>query len=97
MIKVWVMRLLGLTHGGLTCPEVGELLQQYLDGTIDDDRVGQIEIHLEECRRCGLEADVYERIKVTLAAQRRDLPADSVERLRAFGEQLARGEDPTTA
>lgn len=95
MIKKWVMGLLGMTHGGLTCHEVGEILQQYLDGQIDTDRAGRIEIHLEECRRCGLEAESYERIKATLASRRPELPAESVERLRAFGEQLARGGEPT--
>ena len=96
MIKTWMMKLLGRTHGGLTCHEVGEILQQYLDGHIDADRAGRIEIHLEECRRCGLEAETYERIKATLAAQRHEIPQESVDRLRAFGEQLARGEEPTT-
>jgi anti-sigma factor RsiW len=95
VIKTWMMKLLGRTHGGLTCHEVGEILQQYLDGHVDADRAGRIEIHLEECRRCGLEAETYERIKATLAAQRPDIPAESVARLRAFGEQLARGGEPT--
>ena len=96
MIKTWIMNLLGMTLGGLTCHQVGEILQQYLDGNIDADRAGRIEIHLEECRRCGLEAETYERIKATLAAHRPDIPAKSVARLRAFGEQLARGGEPTT-
>jgi anti-sigma factor RsiW len=90
-----MMKLLGMTHGGLTCREVGEVLQQYLDGHVDDDLAGRMEIHLEECRRCGLEAETYERIKATLATRRPELPAESVDRLRAFGEQLARGEEPT--
>jgi anti-sigma factor RsiW len=81
-----MMKLLGRTHGGLTCHEVGEILQQYLDGHVDADRAGRIEIHLEECRRCGLEAETYERIKATLAAQRPDIPEESLNRLRAFGE-----------
>lgn len=96
MIKTWILNLLGLTHGGLTCQQVGEILQQYLDDQIDADRAGRIEIHLEECRRCGLEAETYERIKATLAAQRPEIATESVVRLRAFGEQLARGEAPTT-
>ena len=83
-------------HGGMTCREVGKVLQSYLDEQIDADRAAQIEVHLEECRRCGLEAATYERIKATLAAQRPEIPAESFDRLRAFGERLARGEDPTT-
>ncbi|MEJ7800011.1 MAG: zf-HC2 domain-containing protein, partial [Ilumatobacter sp.] len=69
--------------------------QQYLDGHIDPDRARRIEAHLDECRRCGMEADTYERIKSTLAAQRPEVPAEAVDRLREFGERLARGEEPT--
>lgn len=94
MIRTWMMKALGRTHGGLTCREVGEILQIYLDGHLDADRAGRIETHLDECRRCGLEAETYDHIKVTLAAQRPDIPAESIDRLRVFGEQLARGEDP---
>jgi anti-sigma factor RsiW len=95
-MKTWMMKLLGRRPpGGLDCRQVGEVLQAYLDGHIDAERAKQIEEHLEACRQCGLEAETYERIKSTLAAQRPEVPADSVERLRAFGERLIRGEDPT--
>lgn len=92
----WVMQLFGRTPpGGMSCHQVGKVLQQYLDGGIDADQAARIEAHLEECRRCGMEADTYERIKATLAARRSDIPAESVGRLREFGERLARGEGPT--
>jgi anti-sigma factor RsiW len=95
VIRALMMKLLGRKPpGGLSCHQVGEMLQEYLDGHIDADRAERIEAHLEECRRCGLEAETYERIKATLAAQRPEIPADSVDRLRAFGERLARGDDP---
>lgn len=95
-MKAWIMKLLGRTPpGGMDCHQVGELLQRYLDGHIDADRARRIEAHLEECRRCGMEADTYERIKATLAAHRPEVPAESVDRLRAFGERLARGEEPS--
>ena len=95
-MKNWIMRLFGRTPpGGMSCRQVGELLQQYLDGELADaERAARIHEHLEECRRCGMEADTYERIKATIAAERPDLPADSIERLREFGERLARGEEP---
>lgn len=95
-MKTWIMKLLGRTPpGGMDCHQVGELLQQYLDGHIDADRARRIKAHLEECRRCGMEAETYERIKATLAAHRPEVPAESVDRLRAFGERLARGEEPS--
>ena len=95
-MRAWIRKLLGRTPtAAMTCHQVGEVLQQYLDGTIDAERAERIEEHLEACRRCGLEAETYERIKATLAEQRAEIPEESVERLRAFGERLARGEDPT--
>jgi anti-sigma factor RsiW len=80
---------------GMSCHQVGEVLQEYLDGHIDAERALRIEAHLDECLRCGMEAETYERIKSTLAAQRPQVPAESVERLREFGQRLARGEEPT--
>lgn len=77
----------------MECREVGQLLQHYLDGYVDDDRSRRIAEHLEECRRCGLEAETYERIKSALARRRADVPAESVERLRQFGERLASGDE----
>ncbi len=91
-MKAWMMKLMGRSPGGIDCHEVGELLQQYLDGHIDLERAGRIEAHLEACRRCGLEADTYERIKATLASHRPEMPAESIDRLRSFGESLARGD-----
>lgn len=95
-MKMWMMRMLGRKPpGGMSCHQVGEVLQTYLDGHIDAEQAARIEAHLDECRRCGMEAETYERIKSTLAAQRPGVPAESVDRLREFGERLARGEEPT--
>lgn len=81
----------------MSCHEVAEVLQAHLDGHVDEHTARRIEQHLDDCRRCGLEAETYERIKAALAAQRDELPADSVARLREFGERLARGEEPSTS
>jgi anti-sigma factor RsiW len=95
-MKAWINKLFGRTpRGDMSCHEVGELLQHYLDGHIDAERARRIEDHLEQCRRCGMEAETYERIKETLGAHRPMVPAESIERLRAFGESLARGEEPS--
>lgn len=98
MIKAWMMRLLGRTPpGGIDCHEVAQVLQHYLDGHIDADRARRIEAHLEDCRRCGMEAETYARIKAALAAHRPEVPAESIARLREFAERLARGEEPSTS
>lgn len=93
----WLKGLFGRTPGEpLDCHAVGELLQQYLDDEIDPKRGALIAAHLDDCRRCGLEAETYERIKRTLATQRPEMPDDSVERLSEFARRLARGEEPST-
>lgn len=95
-MRMWLSKLFLRRHqGDIDCHEVGKVLQAYLDGHIDAERARRIEAHLEECRRCGMESDTYERIKAALAAQRPEVPADSIERLREFGERLVRGEDPS--
>lgn len=76
----------------LTCTEVGRLLQRFLDDELGDPvAVDALAGHLDACGGCGLEADAYRRIKSALSDRRVDVPADAVERLRAFGERLAEG------
>ncbi len=84
----------GLRPGDpMTCPEVGRLLQRYLDDELRDDASAEsLSEHLELCRRCGLEADTYLEIKTALARRRADVPSESLERLRAFGEHLIRND-----
>ena len=72
----------------MSCREVGKVLQHYLDGNIDEQVAHEIEKHLEECRRCGLESEVYRAIKASLARRAPTLPETTVRRLRRFGEQL---------
>ena len=76
----------------MTCPEVGRFLQRYLDDELHDDADSEmLAQHLELCRRCGLEADTYAKIKTALASRRAEVPPESIERLRAFGERLVDG------
>lgn len=83
----------GIRSGdALTCPEVGRLLQRFLDGELTDAAEAEmLSEHLDECKRCGLEADTYRKIKDALASRRTPVPPESVERLREFGERLAEG------
>lgn len=77
----------------MSCAEVGVVLQQYLDGELDAATAPLVDAHLEMCRECGLEASIYTDVKEALAEQG-GLPADSVRRLREFGQRLAHGEIP---
>lgn len=67
---------------GISCARVQDLVQAYLDGELETgpDR-DRLVAHLEMCRLCGVEAETYERIKASLAA---DPPAESVDRLTQF-------------
>ncbi|MGE3448629.1 MAG: anti-sigma factor [Microbacteriaceae bacterium] len=63
-------------------------LQGYLDGEVDADWAVRVRAHLEDCRRCGLEADTYEHLKATLEARGPAVPNELVARLRVFAEGL---------
>jgi anti-sigma factor RsiW len=55
----------------LSFREVTRLLQSLLDGEIDETLAHTTTDHLEQCRRCGLEARTYLTIKAALAQRRR--------------------------
>ncbi|HEV8624022.1 MAG TPA: zf-HC2 domain-containing protein [Acidimicrobiia bacterium] len=78
----------------LRCKEVGKILQSYLDGELDELWARRVARHLEDCRRCGMAAETYAEIKQSLRRFADPLPEDSLDRLRAFGEQLAEGRVP---
>ena len=79
----------------LSCEEVAELVQQYLDDQIDDSLARRISTHLDDCRRCGLEAESYRRIKRSLASHRVPVSDDTLDRLREFGARLSGDSEPT--
>ncbi len=72
----------------LSCRRVGQALQAYLDGEVDELMARRIARHLEACRECGMELGVYTEIKASLRA-RGSVDPDALARLRSFGEQLA--------
>jgi anti-sigma factor RsiW len=84
-------RLIG-TPNQMSCRQVGKVLQTYLDDELDDDAARKVAAHLEDCRRCGLEAETYEALKESLRRGPAGLADEPVARLRDFGERLARGE-----
>lgn len=75
----------------LRCKEIGQLLQSFLDGELDELASRQVARHLDDCRRCGMEAETYEEIKRALRRSAGRPPEDAVDRLRAFGQRLANG------
>ena len=74
----------------MSCRDVGLRLQSYLDDELDPARMERIRAHLEACRDCGLDFDVYSSIKSDIAASRRDPDPNAIERLREFARGIAR-------
>jgi len=74
---------------GMTCEQVADVLQQYLDEELEASEVPKVLQHLEACRDCGLEATMYTRIKESLQNHQDSPSQDSMSRIRALAEELA--------
>ena len=73
---------------------VAHLLQAYLESDLDQAAARRVAAHLEDCRRCGLEAATITKIRRALAGRYQPAP-ESVARLQAFCESLLHGEAQT--
>lgn len=70
------------------CNRVRKVLQSYLDGELDDRHAAMVASHLQDCDRCGIEADVYEQVKSRLSGLRQQPDPAAIERLRHFADQV---------
>lgn len=71
----------------MNCLQVTRVLQAYLDGETTGATARRVAAHLEDCRRCGLEASTYYEVKMALA--RRAAPSgEALARLHRFGDSL---------
>lgn len=73
----------------MSCEDVGEVLRLYLDGVLKDVADRRVDNHLDECPGCDFEVAVYEAARESLRRQDGRLSAETVRRLRAFGEEIA--------
>lgn len=73
----------------MSCREVARVLQSYLDGQVDELTTRRVTAHLDDCRRCGLESHVYQELKQALARRATRVDPSIVERVQAFGRELA--------
>lgn len=71
-----------------SCLQTRRHLQRFLDGELDATLAARITRHLQDCRACGLEADVYQEIKTSVRRQAAAPSADALERLSAFAATL---------
>ncbi|HZD65095.1 MAG TPA: zf-HC2 domain-containing protein [Acidimicrobiales bacterium] len=79
--------------GRASCMEVARVLQSYLDREVDEVTARRIAVHLETCRRCGLEATTYRAIKASLARRAGPMDPDLLGRLRDLATGLAGGSE----
>ena len=82
--------------GGARCIEIGRTIQIYLDGGLDPAAAAKVSGHLHACRRCGLTADDYRRLKSALADTSGPVPNEPLQRLKALAANLAAGGTPST-
>lgn len=71
-----------------TCHEVQRVLQQFLDGELGPSHADFVAAHLAQCDRCNIEAEIYDRVKRSLAAMRPAPDAATMSRLEAMAEQV---------
>lgn len=77
------------------CLRVSRALQRYLDGQTTATTTARIAEHLEQCRRCGLQADTYRAIKEALrAGPDAAVDPDTLARLREFSATLSAQDRP---
>jgi hypothetical protein len=95
MIRMYARRLTGgrwpaiRPDEHLDCVEAARLVHRFVDDEIDDPVVVDALItHVDVCAPCNWERETLRTIKATLAARRVDPPAESVDRLRAYGASL---------
>ena len=69
----------------MTCKDVIGLLADYLESTLTEAEVAQLEDHLRACGPCMAYLQTYRRTKELAArAERVEMPAEMMDRLRQF-------------
>lgn len=81
-----------LFRRSMSCQDVLEVLQSYLDGETDEATARKVVAHLDRCDQCDHETWVYRRIKISLGS--REVPIDPQVRaaLTRYGQRVANGE-----
>ncbi len=82
------MRLGNMFKRGMSCQEVLEVMQAYLDGEVDVEVARQVSAHLVKCTRCETETHVYRQIKVSLSSRSIVVDPEVMAALSDFGHNL---------
>ena len=76
----------------MTCQDAIALLLDYLEATLDDATVAQLEAHLADCAPCRAYLATYRRaVGVAATTERVEMPAEMRERVASFLAQRLRG------
>lgn len=76
----------------MTCRELIDILDDYLDGALSEDLRGDLERHLEDCAPCRAYLATYRKTReVGADAARIEMPEEMKARLRRFLDDTLRG------
>ncbi len=79
----------------MTCKDVIGLLADYLEATLTEAQVAELEDHLRACDPCVAYLRTYRRTKELAArAERVEMPAEMMDRLRHFLVRRLSSEKP---
>ena len=81
----------------LSCQEVMEVLQAYLDGEVDASVARSVAAHLSKCPLCEGESQVYDRIRASLSHRQVAVDPDVMAALNDFSHQLMENGPPSSS
>ena len=81
-----------LFRRNMTCADVLDVLQSYIDGETDEDTARKVLAHLDACPPCERQSAVFIRIKASLSRRSKPIDPEVMQALTSFGERVARGE-----
>ena len=81
-------RILNRLRGSMSCGDVLEVIQAYIDGEIDAATARKVAAHLDQCHPCVKEEQAYVQIKTSLARRRIHVDIEVLEQLMSYGERL---------
>lgn len=73
------------------CREVRRLMQAFVDGELPAGGAERVAAHLQDCDRCGVDAETYRRVKQRLTRLRAPADPTALSRLERFVEELTSG------
>lgn len=81
----------------LSCQEVMEVLQSYLDGETDAAVARDVAAHLAKCPLCEGESQIYDRIRASLSHRQVAVDPQVMQALNSFSQQLIQEGPPSSS